>query len=289
MRLAFFVSGGLGFKAMREVCKTKRPEFIATDRGSEQIIEFAGAENIKLFTGNPRKGRLKHFLEGRSFDLALSMNYLFILENDCLEYFSHAVNFHGSLLPKYRGRTPHVWAIINNESETGVTAHLIDEGCDTGKIVSQVRVSIGPKATGADILKQFEEIYPVLALEIIQKTENGDLNGQVQDESRASYFGKRTPEDGCINWEWNRERIKNWVRAQAFPYPGAFTYYGNKKITIDEISFSDHGFHFEVSNGTILHFEQNGKPVVKTSNGCVLLDRIRESDVSFRINSKLHD
>src|SRR5690606_11116288 len=102
----------------------------------------------------------------RAVDVLFSINYLFLIERDVLSQDPRVVNLHGSLLPKYRGRTPHVWAIINNESHTGVTAHLVDEGCDTGPIILQREVPIEYTDTGATILLKFSSLYPEIIADV---------------------------------------------------------------------------------------------------------------------------
>jgi methionyl-tRNA formyltransferase len=194
------------------------------------------------------------------------------------------VNVHGSLLPRYRGRTPHVWAIINGEKQTGVTLHILDENCDTGDIISQVSVEITWEDTGASLLRKFEELYIPIIRSVISDAESGKITSKKQDNSKASFFRKRTPEDGQINWEWQRERIYNWVRAQAFPYPGAFTYFNNSKIIIDKIAFSDLGFSCDMPNGTIQR-DANNSIYVKTPNGMVELVKVRNIEDLNNLNT----
>ena len=110
---------------------------------------------------------------------------------------------------------------------------------------------------------------------VTEKTiENNKITLTPQNHFKATYFGKRVPEDGHIDWNWQKERIYNWIRAQAKPYPGAFTFLNDKKITIDAISFTDDGFHCEVANGTVLTID----PLkIKTQNGVIAIDQLRES------------
>ena len=199
----------------------------------------------------------------------------------------YAINFHGSLLPKYRGRTPHIWAIINGEKTCGITAHLIEEGCDTGPIVLQHEVEISPEDTGQMILEKYKQIYPNIVKQVIGKVRDNKLVFFEQDNSKATFFGKRTPNDGKINWSWQKSRINNWIRAQAGPYPGAFTFYKGKKIIVDKIDFTDIGFDYAFKNGTILKVIDN-IPFVKTPNGVVKLSKIRnQNQYYFLINSVL--
>ena len=195
-----------------------------------------------------------------------------------------AVNFHGSLLPKYRGRTPNVWSIINNEQKSGITAHLIDDGCDTGDIIEQIEIEISKTDTGASILNKFNEKYFPLVQNVIDKIENNTISFKPQDHSKATYFGKRTPEDGLIDWNWHKERIFNWVRALSNPYPGAFSFMNGTKIIIDQVSFSDIGFNDDFENGTIL---QTYPLTVKCPNGVIQIDTLREKHANFEIGQIL--
>ena len=70
---------------------------------------------------------------------------------------------------------------------------------------------------------------------VFKKLNSGKLELIKQDEQLSTYFGKRTPEDGRINWNWQKHRISNWIRAQAYPYPGAFSYVNNQKLIIDKV------------------------------------------------------
>ena len=289
MNLALFVSGGLGFKVLDHLKESKHSiKCVYTDSCSNEIIDTAKDSNLPIFTGNPRNERALRFFDTYEIDIILSVNYLFLIERSLFSKAELAVNIHGSLLPKYRGRTPHVWAIINNESKTGITAHLIDDGCDTGDIVKQKEVSINNNDTGADILEKFNQLYVPIVDEILTDFERGSIMLLAQNNENATFFGKRTPDDGKINWDWQKERIRNWVRAQAYPYPGAFTYSEGleEKVIIDEVVFSDRGFKETDRNGLIVSLN----PIcVKTPNGILELRNIRnlESLSFLEVGQKL--
>jgi methionyl-tRNA formyltransferase len=122
--------------------------------------------------------------------------------------------------------------------------------------------------------------------EIIQRIEKDNLKLLEQDDLKATYFGKRTPDDGKINWHWQIERIRNWIRAQADPYPGAFSYYKGKKVVIDEAEKTDLGYSYDIPDGTIIKIHE--APFVKTPNGVLKLTKIRNSnDIHFENNTKL--
>ena len=285
MRIGLLICGKLGYKTLLSCLDFVTPEFIATDSNSNEIINYAKKKSLPLFMGNPRQGKLIAFL-GRgnySSNLLLSINYVFLLESDVISRFKLAVNLHGSLLPKYRGRAPHIWAIINNEKEAGLSLHKIDEGCDTGEIVLQEKVVIDENDTGADIVVKYEKMYPQLIKTFITQVQKNSVSETVQDDSKATFFGKRNPEDGLINWNWHKERIRNWVRALSDPYPGAFSFIDGKKVIIDKIAFSDFGFSDAMKNGLVL----NENPViVKTPNGAIELVDIRKNELIIKSNKE---
>lgn len=285
MKLGVLASGNLGFEILQKINEDFSISFALTDSASESIINFCNDKRIPVFKGNPRNGNVSGFIADKACDILLSINYLFLIEKDLISLPSRfAINIHGSLLPKYRGRTPHVWAIINNEKSTGITAHLISEACDKGDIIAQVEIPIDDNDTGADILFKYNQQYWPLIQEVLSNVNQNKVTFQKQDESKATYFGKRTPEDGAIEWDWQKERIYNWVRAQAHPYPGAFTYINEKKLTIDKVSFADDGYHFDLPNGTVI----STNPLkVKTPNGVLSIDSVREKNIQINKNQIL--
>ena len=143
-----------------------------------------------------------------------------------------AFNLHGSLLPKYRGRAPLNWVLVNGESETGVTLHRMVKRADAGAIVAQQRVAISSDDTAFTLhhkLCQTARRVLEQALPAIERKETHDVQ---QNESEATYFGRRTPEDSFLTWNRPATTLHNMVRAVAAPWPGAFSYSGTQKFTI---------------------------------------------------------
>lgn len=281
MRLGVLVSGNLGIVILNVLMGNYEICFVMTDKSSKNIQETCVQKRIHLFIGNPRNGNCTSFIADKEIDILISINYLFIIDYDLINLPKKlAFNIHGSLLPKYRGRTPHVWAIINNEEFTGITAHILDENCDTGDILEQKTIPIDKRDTGADILLKFQKEYPILIKNVLTAIEKNIINPTAQNEIFATYFGKRTPEDGEIDWNWHKERINNWIRAQAYPYPGAFTFQGTEKIIIDEIDFDSYGYLQDMPNGQILTLN----PLrIKTPNGVVIVNRLRNITNSLKV------
>lgn len=289
INLVVFASGELGLKMVEYLHSFVNINFIATDRKSDGIILFANHQKINLFIGKPNNEEL--FIELNKVDskILFSINYLFILDKKIFQLFEYAINFHGSLLPKYRGRTPHIWAIINNEKYTGITAHFIEEGCDTGDIVFQKNILIEEDITGADLLRIYQNEYPVVITKVLEMINETKILRLPQNHLEATLFPKRTPDDGLINWNWQKERIYNWVRALSYPYPGAFTYYRNEKLIIDKINFSNIGFDTFIENGTIISINQQNNPVVKVQNGAIEIIKKRNPEILFIIDTKFEN
>lgn len=271
MKAVLLVSGSLGLECLKSFPSEWEVVMVFTDRGSKAIIDFASERNIPVFAGNPRKGKASEYIRLLEPEVVFSINYLFLVEEDIINWPSrYCFNIHGSLLPRYRGRTPHVWAIINGEKITGATVHLVDKGCDTGDIVLQKDFEINDTDTGAIVLEKFRHLYPEMIKEVLDMVRKGEVRPQIQDHNLATRFGVRTPESGRINWSWHRERIMNWVRAQAKPYPMAFTFAGQQRVCINKVKFSPHGFDCDDPDGLVLSLH-NRNPIVKTPNGALEL------------------
>jgi len=134
-----------------------------------------------------------------------------------------ALNMHGSLLPKYRGRAPVNWAIIHGETETGATLHYMLEKADSGDIVSQQAVPILPDDTAKEVFDKVTIAAETTLRGALPALLAGNAARIEQDAGAATYFGGRKPEDGRIDWSKSAIAIHNLVRAVAPPYPGAFT------------------------------------------------------------------
>lgn len=284
------VSGNLGAICLKKINCQVKVSFVCCDQKSQEIIDYCHNEGLQVYVGNPRTDRIDLFLLNKAADVILSVNYLFIVDHKILKHpKKYAINIHGSLLPKYRGRTPHVWSIINNESYTGITAHLMTENCDDGDIIYQERIKIEQNVTGAELLNLFAIRYPIIINKVIQSIESNQIQFIPQDHTKATFFEKRSPSDGKINWNWQREQIYNWIRAQAKPYPGAFTFYKDYKIIVHKAAHDELGFHQNDLNGKIIGV-YGKEVVVKTPNGALrLIDIETNNNISFKIGEIFHD
>jgi len=143
-----------------------------------------------------------------------------------------AYALHASLLPRYRGGAPLVWAIINGERETGVTLFEMDDGVDTGPILAQSAIRIGPLETIASLLEKVEEHSLSLVKESFRAFLAGDLRPLAQTGPQTEQMSQRTPEDGRIDFSKNIRYVDRFIRAQTHPYPGAFFDFEGSRIRV---------------------------------------------------------
>jgi len=157
-------------------------------------------------------------------DFLFSFYYRRMLKQPLLQVAPRgALNLHGSLLPRYRGRAPVNWAVLNGERHTGATLHYMDERPDAGDIVAAQSVPILPDDTAREVFDKvtvaaeicLDGVFPALVAGTAPRLHNAIELG--------SYFGGRTPEDGRIDWSKSATVLHDLVRAVAPPYPGALT------------------------------------------------------------------
>jgi methionyl-tRNA formyltransferase len=150
-----------------------------------------------------------------------------------------ALNMHGSLLPKYRGRAPVNWAILKGERESGATLHYMVAQADAGDIVDQMSV---PILEDDDARAVFAKVT-VAAETILARSLPGLIAGSAprrpQRVEPGQYFGRRRPEDGRIDWSWRARQIHDLVRAVAPPFPGAFADVGGERWNIQRTRLSE--------------------------------------------------
>ena len=141
-------------------------------------------------------------------------------------------NLHGSLLPRYRGRAPVNWVLVNGEKETGITLHKMVRQPDAGDIVGQSSVAIADDDTALILHEKLCAAAKPLLADLLPRIKTGAFSLKKQNEAEASYFGRRGPEDGEIDWQKPASAVYNLVRAVTEPYPGAFTYSSQRKMIV---------------------------------------------------------
>jgi methionyl-tRNA formyltransferase len=186
------------------------------------LHDFAKRKALRVLA-DPLPGALEQEVENLHPDLIFSFYYRSMLPVSLLRHAKRgAYNMHGSLLPKYRGRAPLNWAILHGETETGVTLHEMTEKPDAGGIVGRQAVPIGPDETAVEVFAKMVGAAETVLRLSLKDLILGKAKLLPNDLARGSYFGRRTPEDGRIDWSKNAKEIHDLVRAVAPPFPGAF-------------------------------------------------------------------
>ena len=271
----------MGYACMVELLAMGAPIaalFTHADQPGEEIwwrscAELARVNAIPIFTpermGDAEVEIVRHFEPA----VIYSFYYRNLLPDPILRLASYgAYNLHGSLLPKYRGRAPVNWMIVNGETEGGVTLHHMVARADAGDIVAQACVPIADDDTAITL---FHRIVPAGATLIRQYHPlivAGNAPRRVQDLTTGSYYGRRRPEDGRIDWTWTARRIANLVRAVTHPYPGAFCECAGRKLFIWEARVGSES-QGGIAPGTIVSADSSGEVEVATGSGSLRMLR----------------
>ena len=181
-----------------------------------------------------------------------------------------AYNVHGSLLPKYRGRVPVNWAILNGERETGATLHEMVEKPDAGRIVDRMAVPILPDDCALDVFRKVTVAAEIVLDRSLPSLLDGTARLEAQDLSAGSYFGGRKPEDGRIDWSKGAREIHDLVRAVAPPYPGAFTSLGTSTLRLLRTRISPSPLEGRRGEGPRI-LAQDDRLLARTVDGATLL------------------
>jgi methionyl-tRNA formyltransferase len=198
-------------------------------------------------------------------DLLFSFYYRQMMKADVLALPRRAaLNLHGSLLPRYRGRSPVNWVLVNGESETGVTLHEMDLRPDHGAIVAQHRVPISRDDTAQSLTRKLALAGRAALREVLPALLEDRAPRRPQMHSASSYFGGRRPSDGEIDWREPAERVRNLVRAVTDPWPGAFVRFRGAPLVV---------WAAETGPGRArrvpgeLHVDEAGRPWLATGEG----------------------
>jgi methionyl-tRNA formyltransferase len=204
------------------------------------VAKLCTDQNIPYITPHANElSDLAPKLKALAPDYIFSFYYRFMIPAEILACAKiAALNMHGSLLPKYRGRAPVNWAILHGETETGATLHIMEAKPDAGDIVGQAVVKIDPNETATDVFGKVTSAAVKVIEEVLPSLLQGKVPRKRNELDKGSYFGGRKPADGQIHWHRTALQIHNLVRAVAPPYPGAFTDHQGKTMLVARTSLS---------------------------------------------------
>lgn len=241
------------------------------------LKEAAQQENIPLIQPQGLRGaEVYEWVKSLSPDLLVLAFVTDFVPKSVIDLATYGgINYHPSLLPKYRGGTAINWTVIYGEKETGVTIHYIDEGLDTGDIILQEKVDIGPDDTVASLY--FNKLYP-LGIRLIRETVKLIREGKApripQDHRKASYQPLITEADVVIDWSKNTADIYNLIRG-GNPTPGATTYLRREKLKIWEAKPVYEPPPPGSKTGEVIETKENKGFAIATGDGAILATRIQ--------------
>jgi methionyl-tRNA formyltransferase len=244
MRIFLFAGSRRGYAVLKKLIAERANICgilcLVEDAHEEQfhpkITAIAKEHNIPLFYSSEIKSaNYADILQKIKPDIAFAIGWRYLITKNAYSIPTKGTFIiHDSLLPKYRGFAPMNWAIINGETETGVTLFYIDEGVDSGAIIDQMKVSVTLTDTAKTVDEKVITLYENIIIKNLPVFEADKIKSIPQDESQATYSCKRTPEDGEINWQLPAIQIYNLIRGLTHPFPGAYTFLNGEKIIIWE-------------------------------------------------------
>jgi methionyl-tRNA formyltransferase len=232
-RIAVFAYSDTGHACLRLLLdRGEDVVFVATHRDDPgetlwypSVAALAREHRIEpVFAEGMHPDEMRARLEAAAPELLFSFYYRHVLPQELVAMPRlGSFNMHGSLLPRYRGRAPVNWAILRGETRTGATLHVMTSRPDSGAIVDQEAVPIGPDETALEVQKRVTAAAVAILARRLGDLKRGQVHPVPQDEAAATTFGRRRPEDGRIEWSRPSREIHDLVRAVTHPFPGAFT------------------------------------------------------------------
>jgi len=247
----------------------------------ESVADVAREHRLPVFTPpSPDLPVIVETLRALEPDMLLSVWYRRLLGTELLALPRiAALNLHGSLLPKYRGRAPVNWALVNGESRTGVTLHHMIAEADAGDVVAQEALDIDPEDTAVTLYRRMVKVGVDLLLDAYPAVLAGTVLRRAQDHAQATVFPRRRPEDGRVEWHWPARRIADMIRAVTHPYPGAFIGDGAARLYLWAGSVVSDGAS-PAAPGTLVDIRPGEGVAVATGKGVLLLRRVQSASIA---------
>ena len=238
--LVFFGSGPVAAKSLVLLAKDFDIEAVITKpkpqhhRGEFPVVQLAEQLGLKTLTP-ANKQELSQLFSSKpvTSHLGVVIDYGIIISKDVIDYFPLGiVNSHFSLLPRWRGADPITFAVLSGDTKSGVSLMLIDEGMDTGKLITQKTHHLSTDTTSPDLTDELIDLSHSLLVEYLPRYIQGDIHPHAQPHpDRATYSRKLTKKDGIIDWAKSAEIIEREIRA-FLGWPGSRTTLAGKDVII---------------------------------------------------------
>lgn len=197
----------------------------------ERIAETYGIELIETADINDQDSRAA--LKNLEPDICICPAWHQIIEPAVLDIPTHGfIGFHSSALPRGRGGAPINWSIIHGEPEITISMFRYTPGVDAGDVLTRESVSVQERDDVSTVIDRLSLAACDALSTVKQELQGGVVNATPQSIEKATYRPRRQPQDGIINWESQATSVRDWIRAQTDPYPGAYTFFEREKVTI---------------------------------------------------------
>ena len=262
-----------GHEVVAVVTQPDKPKGRGKEMQQTPVKVCALKHNIEVF----QPVKIKHkeaveVLKGYGAELFVVAAFGQILSKEILDMPKYGcVNIHASLLPKYRGAAPIQWAILDGEKETGVTIMQMNEGLDTGDMLTKVIVPIEDTDTGESLFDKLAEAGAKLLIETIPQIESGEVTPQPQDDSLSTYAKMIKKEMGLIDWKKEAVVLERLVRGMN-SWPSAYTHFNGKTLKVweSEVEMGNH----DAAPGTVVEVTKNSIKV-QTGQDLLVLKQIQ--------------
>lgn len=220
--------------ALRSLVPCTRIDALIRDRTSDDdgAVQFARRHKIPLL-GPTSPKQLEKLISNIAPDCVVISSYDRILGPPLINICPF-VNVHYAPLPRYRGRAPVNWAIIQGEPTAAISIHLVDEGLDSGSLLYQEEIPLTDLDTVTTAYERLNRIQEQRLGEAVMHLVSG-WRGMMQNPEMATYGCARTPADGMIDWSQSAHQIHRLVRALTAPFPGAFTFLRGRRLTVHQV------------------------------------------------------
>jgi len=240
---------------------------------------FAKKNNIKIYYADKYSLKSENdyqYIKNNKIDIAFVMGWQRLIPPKFLDLVKFGfLGMHGSAddLPKGRGRSPMNWALITGRDVFYTNLFKYDATIDGGGIIGTKKFQINDYDTIETLHYKNTLAMCQLIEELLSKILNNEITLEIQDENKATYFPKRNPQDGAIDWTLTNYHLRNFTRALTKPFPGAFSFINDEKIIIWQLfPFINNNNSNNILPGTIISVFANNKFSVKTGDGIVIID-----------------
>lgn len=238
----------------------------------------ASSTGIPLFL--PKDPNLPSFVEemrALTPDILVMAGYGPILQAPLLSIAPRGcINLHGGKLPERRGSSPMNWALIDGDPTFTLSVIRADTGVDTGSVLIERTFPAGPDDTIADLQQRADDEFPEMLIEALAGLESGSLTARTQDDARAAYYPLRFPDDGLILWDTlTALEIHNRVRALTSPFPGAFSFWKGRRVTLVASSLSKRDHRGEPGR---IYIKNEKGLLICASDRCLWISRAHFDD-----------